>query len=184
MRFIKLLSITASVIVLAGCGDSDNTRTTRAPGEPASEAASKGTEPVKTEPSKAPKITATSQTGDFGPIGLFSATPPGWHSAQPPKFPESLTVDFQSPREAKSLALLPQEGQPARAPKAVRVEISDDGKSWASVAGSDNACAPNTPDGWSNINFSKPVSSRYLRVIIFSNCGDPRLLTLRGLRFG
>jgi len=174
----------ALILVLSGCGDSDNTRTTRAPGEPASEAATKGKDPVKTEPPKTPKITASSQKNEFGAAGLLAATPPGWHSGQPPKYPESLTVDFQSSREVKSLGLLMQEGQPARAPKAVRIEISDDGKSWTSVAGSNNACSPNMPDGWSNIDFAKGVTSRYLKVIIFSNCGDPQLLTLRGLRFG
>lgn len=163
MNFLKLFTITIIVIALTGCGDS---------------------KPPKTVELPTPKVTASSQSEKYGPEGLLLAMPPGWHSENPPKFPESLTVDFQSPREVRSLGLLQQEGQPARAPKAIRIEISDDGKSWTEVAGSDDACSPNTPDGWSNINFAKPVTIRYLKVIIFSNCGDPQFLTLRGLRFG
>ena len=130
-----------------------------------------------------PQSTASSQFGDYGPAGLLAATQPGWHAVQPPKCPESLTLDLRTRREIRLLGLLPQDGLPARAPKAIRVEISDDGNSWTAVAGSDDACAPNTPDGWSNIHFAKPVTTRYLRVIILSNCGDAQLLTLRGLRF-
>ena len=187
MRLSAYLTCTciALLLTLSGCGNSENSRTTRAPGEPASTAASKKeTAPVKTEESKTPIITASSQTDDFGPTGLLSAIPPGWHSAQPPKYPEALTADFQQRREVKSLGLLQQEGQPARAPKAIRIDISDDGTSWIPVAGSDNACAPNTPDGWSNIDFAKPATGRYVKVVIFSNCGDPQFLTLRALRFG
>jgi hypothetical protein len=114
----------------------------------------------------------------------MSATPPGWHSSQPPKFPEMLTVDFGAVRSIKSVGFLQQEGQPARAPKALRIEVGDDGKSWKAVAGSDNACSPNMPDGWSEVGFSAPASGRHVRVTIFSNCGDPQFLSLRGLRFG
>lgn len=164
VRFSKCLLITTIVFALAGCGDSEPGKAGKLP--------------------STPKVTASSQLGELGPQGLFSNTAPGWHSERPPKFPESLTVDFQTLREIKHVGILQQEGQPARAPKALRIEISNDGNSWTQLAGSDNACSPNMPDGWFNIDFSKPYTGRYLKVIIFSNCGDAQLLTLRGLRVG
>jgi hypothetical protein len=183
MHFVKLLLIISVLGALSSCGDSDNTRTTRAPGESAAVAASRDADfPKSAEASKTPKLSSSSKSGDLGPGGLLLATPPGWHSEQPPRFPESVTVDFQAPRQIKFLGLLRQEGQPGRAPKAVRIEISNDGMAWTAAAGSDNACSPNMPEGWSNIDFAKPVFGRYLKLVIFSNCGDPQLLTLGGLR--
>lgn len=154
MRFFKLLAITTIAIGLTGCGDS-----------------------------KPPKITASSQLEKYGPEGLLSATQPGWHSESPRKFPEWVMVDFQASREVPLVGLLMQDGGGSRAPKAIRIEISNDGNSWSQAASSDNACSPNTPDGWSNINFAKPVTTRYLKIVILSNCGDPGLVTFRGLRF-
>lgn len=127
-------------------------------------------------------VTASSKTGDFGPQGLFDAVQPGWHSAQPPKYPESLTLDFGSPRQVKLIGLLGQDGQPARAPKALRIESSGDGKAWTAVGGSDNACATNKPDGWFDVDLANSITTQHLRIVIFSNCGDAKLLTLRGLR--
>jgi hypothetical protein len=153
-----------SVFVLAaatGCGQSDV-----------------ATKPVASKP----VITASSKTGEFGPQGLFDAAQPGWHSAQPPKYPESLTLDFGSPRQVKLIGLLGQDGQPARAAKALRIESSSDGKAWTAVGGSENACASNKPDGWFDVDLANSITTQYLRIVIFSNCGDATLLTLRGLR--
>jgi hypothetical protein len=162
MNFVKLLAITAIAVALTGCGDS---------------------KPPKSAELPTPKVTASSQLDKFGPEGLVSATQPGWHSQNPRKFPEWFMVDFQSPREVPLLGLLPQDGQSARAPKAIRVEMSNDGNSWSEAASSDNACTPNAPEGWVNITFPKPVTTRYLKIVILSNCGDPNLVTVRGLRF-
>ncbi len=163
MHFFKLLTITTIVIALTGCGDS---------------------KPPKTVELPTSKVTASSQLDNMGPEGLLSATQPGWHSASPPKFPEWVMVDFQVHREVRFLGLLQQDGIPTRAPKAIRVEMSNDGNSWSQVAGSDDACSPNKPDGWSNIDFAKPATGRYLKIVILSNCGDLGLVTFRGLRFG
>lgn len=162
---INTLVVSAFVLVaVTGCGDSNDS-----------------TKPVA---SRSPILTASSQMGDYGPQGLFDAVQPGWHSAQPAKYPESLTVDFRAPREVKFIGLLQQEGQSARAPKSLRIEISSDGKTWTAVGGSDNACAPNNPDGWVNIDLAKPITAQHMKIVIFSNCGDAQLLTLRGLRIG
>ena len=61
--------------------------------------------------------------------------------------------------------------------------ISNDGLYWTPVTFAENVCSPNMPDGWSNIDLPKPVTARYLKIFIFSNCGDAQLLTFRGLRF-
>lgn len=162
---INMLLVSVFVLVaVSGCGDSNDSR-----------------KPVASRP---PILIASSKTGDYGPQGLFDAVQPGWHSASPPKFPESLTVDFQAPREVKFIGLLQQDGQPARAPKSLRIETSSDGKTWTDVGGSDNACAPNKPEGWVNIDLAKPITAQYMKIVIFSNCGATELLTLRGLRVG
>lgn len=164
MKFNTLVVAAFVLVAVTGCGDSNDS-----------------TKPVA---SRSLILTASSQMGDYGPQGLFDAVQPGWHSAQPAKYPESLTVDFRAPREVKFIGLLQQEGQPARAPKSLRIEISSDGKTWTAVGGSDNACAPNKPDGWVNIDLAKPITAQHMKIVIFSNCGDAQLLTLRGLRIG
>jgi hypothetical protein len=64
----------------------------------------------------------------------------------------------------------------------VRIEISNDGKTWAPVGGSDDTCTPNESDGWVNIDLAKPVTTQYLKIVIDSNCGDSGFFTFRGLR--
>lgn len=166
MHTLKSLSFIATIAILTGCSDSNNAPKSQAP-----------------EMAGTAKLTASSQYGQFGPEGLMTAAQPGWHAEYPPKYPESLTVDLRSLREIKSLGLLPQDGHDTRAPRALRIEISSDGNSWKPVAESDNACPRKTSDGWSNIEFAKPEMGRYVKLTIFSNCGDKELLTLRGLRF-
>lgn len=163
MRFFGWLATTTMLLALTGCGDS---------------------KPPKTVELPTPKVIASSQLDNMGPEGLLSAMQPGWHSANPHKLPEWVMVDFQAPREVRRLGLLPQDGNPTRSPKAIRVEISNDGNSWSQAAGSDDACSPNMPDGWWNLDFAKPATGRYLKIVILSNCGDPGLVTFRGLRFG
>lgn len=155
MKVNTLLATVFILVAVTGCGDSNS-----------------------------PILTASSTLGDYGPQGLLDAVQPGWHSAQPAKYPQFLTVDFRTPREIKFIGLLQQEGQPARAPKSLRIEISSDGKTWTAVGGSDNACAPNKPDGWVNVDLAKPITAQHMKIVIFSNCGDAQLLTLRGLRVG
>lgn len=128
------------------------------------------------------KINVTSQLGEYGPEGLFESQQPGWHAEKSPRYPQSITIDFYVPREINLLGMLPQDGNLGRAPKTIRIEISNDGKLWVPVADIDNACASNTAQGWHDEKFVPPAKTRYLKIIIFSNCGDPNFLTLRGLR--
>jgi hypothetical protein len=130
-----------------------------------------------------PKVTASSQLEKYGPEGLLSAAQPGWHAAMPPKYPESLIVDFGAPREIRRIGLLPQDGVPERAPKQMRIEISNDDLYWDPIAIVDSSCGTRPADGWGSIELPKPATTRYLKLMIFTNCGDPQLLTFRGLRF-
>ncbi|OGX03231.1 MAG: hypothetical protein A3G87_05345 [Omnitrophica bacterium RIFCSPLOWO2_12_FULL_50_11] len=129
-------------------------------------------------------VTASSQqdNSDLGPQGLLLAKAPGWHSQSSPSYPQFITVDFGAAQSMRRIGLLPQVGQPSRGPKAVTIEVSEDGKSWRSVGNAVDACVPNAVDGWFDINLSSEVTSRYLRLRILSNCGAPDLLTLQGLR--
>ena len=170
----NILLVSAFVLVAAsGCGDSNDTKKLLWP---------RSTIDTTSTKTKDYIVTASSKTGKLGPEGLFGAVKPGWHSASPPKFPESVTVDFRAPREVKFVDLLQQNDQPERAPSSLRIEISNDGKTWTEVGGSDNTCTPNNQDGWVNVDLAKPVTTQYLKLVINLNCGDPKILTLRGLR--
>jgi hypothetical protein len=129
-----------------------------------------------------PLVTATSQYVQYGPQGLFSAREPGWHAELHPKYPQTLNVDFQEAKSFGGIGLLPQDDSAVRAPKNIRINVSDDGKTWVPAAASEDSCATNAADGWHNVKFAERVKARYLQIEIFSNCGDPDLLTLRGLR--
>jgi hypothetical protein len=174
MRFNYLLSVTAALSILTACGDSGRTAPPSATGTP-------GTTTPASNDAK-PTVSARSLSPEFGPEGLFTAKAPGWHAVRPPKYPEMLSIDFGAPREVRIVGLLAQVGQPKRSPKALRIETSDDGAAWIPVAGSDDACTPNVKGGWHDIQFVRPAKGRYLRLVVFSNCGDGELLTLLGLR--
>jgi hypothetical protein len=174
MRFNYLLSLPAALLILAACGDSGRGPSPTSTGSPGL------TTPASAEAKFV--VSARSLSPEFGPEGLFTAKAPGWHSVRPPSYPEVVSIDFGAPREVRILGLLAQEGQAKRSPKAFRIEASHDGAAWTPVAGSDNACTPNVKDGWHDIQFVRPASARHLRLVVFSNCGDGTLLTLRGLR--
>lgn len=164
-KFCTIALISTAAAIFAGCDSSEQSVN-------------------NIEATKAFIVTASSQLQDYGPQGLFEAVQPGWHSATPPTYPESLMVDFMTPQKVKFIGLLQQDGLPARAPKSLRIEASSDGKTWTEVGGSDDACVPNKPDGWVKIDLAKPITTQYMKIVIFSNCGDTPLLTLRGLRVG
>jgi len=129
-----------------------------------------------------PIIKASSQMGNYGPGGLFYARQPGWHAERQPKYPQTLSIDLNEPQSIATIGLLPQDGLSVRAPKNIRIKVSDDGKSWVTTATTDDACNANAPGGWHNIKLTEQVNARFLEIDVFSNCGDPDLLTLRGLK--
>lgn len=128
-----------------------------------------------------PIVTASSQSWDLGPQGLFLTRPPGWHAEAHPVYPQTLTVDLLEAREFHEIGFLPQDIYADRMPKAVRIEISEDGDKWSPVANFANVCVLNAQGGWHSETLPAAVKTRYLRIEILSNCGSD-WLTLRGLR--
>lgn len=129
-----------------------------------------------------PVIKASSQMGSYGPYGLLSQMQPGWHAERNPKYPQMIMIDFHDLQSFSAIGLLAQDGNSVRAPKNIRIKVSNDGKSWVTAATSNDTCGANAPDGWHNVKLAYQVRARFLEVDIFANCGDPDFLTLRGLR--
>lgn len=129
-----------------------------------------------------PRIKASSQMGSYGPQGLLSQMQPGWHAERNPKYPQTLMIDFHKLQSFGTIGLLPQDENSVRAPKSIRIKVSNDGKSWVTAASSNDICVANASGGWHNVKLTRPVRARFLEVDIFSNCGDQDFLTLRGLR--
>jgi hypothetical protein len=130
----------------------------------------------------APIVKVSSQLDKFGPEGLFDLEQPGWHAAIPVTYPQTIQVDLRNPRKIQSFGFLSQDNNPLRAPKAIRIEISDGGDLWTPIIGSDNLCREGADGKWHNVVLESVKKIRFLKVIIFSNCGDPEFLTLRGLK--
>lgn len=130
-----------------------------------------------------PSISATSVMDQYGPEGLFMQIPPGWHAEKHPTYPQTLKIDFKEIKSFDSISFLPQDPTViARSPKNVRIKVSNDEQTWAEVESSNDVCTSNAPEGWHKLQLPKKLDARYLKVEILENCGDPELLTLRGLR--
>lgn len=128
-------------------------------------------------------ISASSYMKGLGPEGLSTAKSPGWHAVKNPTYPQTLTLDFHGIWSFNQISFLAQENYLiSRAPKHIRIETSNDGESWVTIASSKNICTPNTSDGWHNYKLPKTFEARYLKIEILSNCGDTTLLTLKGLQ--
>lgn len=130
-----------------------------------------------------PTITAISQFNSFGTQGLIYSSGSGWHAESPPKYPESLIIDFNKIKEVRTLKMLYQNGVPESGPRAIRVYVSSNGRYWMPMENFNNLCEMSEKDGWHVLKFSHASKTRYLKIEIRSNCGDPQLLTLRGLKF-
>ncbi|MHB1606649.1 MAG: discoidin domain-containing protein [Leptospirales bacterium] len=130
-----------------------------------------------------PTIIASSQLSNYGPQGLIYSSEPGWHAESPPKYPESLIIDFNRTKEIRILKMLYQNGMPERGPRSISIYISNNGRFWIPIENFNNICKVNEKDGWHVLKFSHASKTRYLKIEILSNCGDPQLLTLRGLKF-
>lgn len=137
----------------------------------------------KPESGKKTLISATSQLDEFGPEGLLELRQPGWHAASPAKYPQSLLLDFQQSKQWSLAGFLHQDKHPERGPKALAIEASNDKESWEKIAESDNVCSSNSEGGWHELKFTDAMEARYWKITIFSNCGDPTFLTLKGLKF-
>lgn len=135
-----------------------------------------------TQQSNTVKISSSSVLDSYTADGLLDAKQPGWHAKSPPVYPQILTFAFPATQRISQIGLLPQDGQISRGPKTIVIEVSDDEAIWKEVSRIDNACN-NPGDNWRDHALSQPLSTKYIRLTILSNCGDPAFLTLRGVRF-
>jgi hypothetical protein len=129
-----------------------------------------------------PSISTTSQLDSFAPDGLLDAKQPGWHAAQNPRYPQTIQVDLKTVQRISSVGFLAQDGNASRGPQSVDISVSGDGIDWIS-AGNSGALCKLGYGGWHNVKLDSPHDVRFIRISIYSNCGSPDLLTLRGLRF-
>lgn len=129
-----------------------------------------------------PEVTASSQYDNFGPYNLLLDKNPPWHAERPPKYPQTLSIDLGKVKAFRSIGFLPQDGAKDRAPNRIRIFASKDGKSWVHLTGTQSICKANAPDGWHEVRLDKKIKARFLVINIKSNCGNPDLLTLKGLR--
>lgn len=138
-------------------------------------------EPPLTEGVPKATVTQSSKLETFDASGVLSATEPGWHAATPATYPQWVAITFAEAQAVNRLSLLPQDTLSARGPKNLDVQTSPDGKMWTTVQTIADACqgGENT---WRAFALDKPVTTRRLRLLIHGNCGDPDLLTLRGVK--
>ena len=144
---------------------------------------SQPTMPTISRISKAPTVKASSTLVNFGPYGLFTAMQPGWHAERRPPYPQTLDIDLSEVKAFRKVLLLPQDGLLSRMPGSLEVSIRSEDGAWLQVGHFDGLCNATTGDGWHDAVLDKPRNARFVRLVIFRNCGDPELLTLRGLRF-
>lgn len=123
------------------------------------------------------KISASSKR-EYGPEGLFESKEPGWHSAAPPSYPETIHIAFKR-QQLDGVRMLAQYQNIQRAPKLVQVRYSLDGTHWKKTEKFNFDCNHE----WRNIQFKNSIEASYIDIIIYSNCGNPDLLTLKGLNF-
>lgn len=130
----------------------------------------------------APNVKASSTFGDFGPYGLLTATEPGWHAERRPRYPQTIDIDLSEVKTFTKLLLLPQDGLHVRMPGSLEVSIRSENGNWLQVGRFDDLCNATKEDGWHSVTLDKAQNAQFVRLAIFRNCGDPELLTLRGLR--
>ena len=126
-------------------------------------------------------VTASSVLAPFLPDGLLEAEEPGWHAAPNAGFPQWVSFAFTEPKHIGSVGLLPQVQKWSRAPKQIVVETSDNGFTWSPAGKIANAC-PSSDSAWAYYPLTTAITTQYLRLMILSNCGDPTLLSLRGVK--
>ena len=144
---------------------------------------SQPTIPLISRINSAPTVKASSTLGNYGPFGLLAAAQPGWHSERRPHYPQTLDIDLSEVKTFRKMLLLPQDGLLSRMPGSLEVRIKSEAGDWLDVGHFDGLCNVTTEDGWREAVLVKPRSARFVRLVISQNCGDPELLTLRGLRF-
>lgn len=129
-----------------------------------------------------PEVFVSSILDNFDASGLLSSNQPGWHAQKNPSYPQTLTVDFKGYKQFEKIGFLPQDGHLERMPKNITIEISIDSNTWIEIASTPDLCSLKAQDGWYQKQLISSTQARYLRINIFSNCGNSDLLTLRGFK--
>lgn len=187
MRCVSVtVLIAVTVLVVGACERAPRTSeppgTLQTPAESgASVPAMPSVEPPMSTGVPQARITQSSVLEKYDASGLLKASEPGWHAARNPTYPQAVTIEFEESRTLQRISLLPQDTLSVRGPKSVDVETSEDGTKWTRVYSIPDACQ-GQENRWRTFGMSKPIAARWLRLTIHSNCGDPDLLTLRGLR--
>lgn len=139
--------------------------------------------PIISRMDNAPTVKASSTHGNLWPYGLLTALPPGWHSEWRPHYPQTLDIDLAEAKTFRKLLLLPQDRYVSRMPGSLDMSIRSETGDWMQVGHFDGLCDAAKKDGWHSIALEKEVRARFIKLVIVRNCGDPDLLTLKGLRF-
>jgi hypothetical protein len=126
------------------------------------------------------KITESSVYQAYGAAGLLRAVPPGWHVLVS-ALPQSVEIDFEQEQTLTKISLLSQDGFAIRAPKNVALEVMN-ATGRMEVLTVEDACT-GTENRWRTFPLNEPLKATRVTIVINSNCGDPGLVTLRGLTF-
>jgi hypothetical protein len=197
MRFVSMMHNTRAalaitlLVAVGGFGCTANSRPAEeAPPSEAPAVPATAPPPVPAAEPFEPEITGSVPEGtvstssvleSFDASGILRAVSPGWHSKNPASYPEWVQVRFETPREIRQVSLLAQHENGARAPRRFDVQTSADGRKWVTATTVENGC-----DGeagrWRDYPLPMAVNTRWLRLLIAENCGDPQLVTLRGLK--
>lgn len=143
---------------------------------------SQPTMPIISRINNAPIVKASSTHANLWPYGLLTALPPGWHSERRPHYPQTLDIDLAEAKTFRKLLLLPQDRYASRMPGSLEISIKSEDGDWLRVEHVDALCNAGKENGWYNIALDRPYNARFVRLVIFKNCGAQDYLTLRGLR--
>ena len=125
-------------------------------------------------------VTTSSAMPNLDASGLLMAVPPGWHAQNPAIFPEWIEVKYAEPHSKRRDSQLAQSRYPERAPKRIRILTSADGAQWELRSVIEDACV-GARDDWHTFGLDREIVTTHVRLEILSNCGDPHLVTMRGL---
>ncbi len=183
-RMFQVVVSGCAALTLAACDrPAYMSRGAASPAELVGPPANSGMEPLITTGVPAATITTSSVHDRYNASGILNAAEPGWHAARQPPYPQWVAIELEQARQFDRISLLPQDTYSVRGPKTVDVEVSADGSSWSKITTIENACE-GPENRWRTFPLGRSVETRWLRLLIRSNCGDPELLTFRGLKLG
>lgn len=134
-------------------------------------------------PAGLPETTASSELAlNYGARFLGSGSTVPWHAKAPVSYPQTISIAFAAPLEAKALWLQAQDHHLDRAPGKFSVYgCRDDGERRLVLR------SRSTPRwdfmGWASWPLREASAFTHFQIVIDENCGNPELLTLQRLWF-